>query len=247
VPSGTSPVMISVPNPAEVAARFRPRAPVLPQRSPSAPPCGWRDDLTFPLKDRHFYLDTGIFHSLAGVDQDVRRRIVPFIDKHERNETVFREVMTQTAEPLYTLRLEIWKMAQDREREACSLKVDHAAIETIRSELIADSQLRHPHSQHGTASRDRHGGEAQLIHAAELHSPKGALMSNDAGASAVASKHGVFSAHFVHLVRAAVRGGLPVDDALSAARGGLEVSKLAAKEKARTCREAWLTESGEGQ
>lgn len=239
--------MTSVPNPVQVAARFRRRVAVLPQRLPSPLTHGWRDDLSLPLKDRHFYLDTGIFHSLAGVDEGVRDKIVPFIDQHERNATILSEVLTQTSEPLYTLRLAIWKVAQDCAREECSLSRKHAVIETIRSELIADSQLRHPHAPQSANSRDKHGGEAELIHVAELHSPKGALICNDAGASAVANKHGVSSVHFVHLVRAAVRAGLPVDDALNAAHGGLAVSQIAANETARTCCESWLAQSGEGQ
>jgi hypothetical protein len=239
--------MTSVPTPAEVAAKFSSRAPVLPQQGASLLPSGWRDDLSLPLNDRHFYLDTGIFHSLAGVDGDVRKRVLPFIDQHERNATILSEVLTQSAEPLYSLRISIWKMTQDCGRDACSLKSEHALIETIRSELIADSQLRHPHSQEDTRSRDKHGGEAELIHVAELHSPKAALMCNDAGASAVGAKHGVASVHFAHLVRAVVRTGFPVDDALSAAHAGLAVSRLAAKEKARTCCVSWLSQSADGQ
>lgn len=234
--------MTSVPNPAQVAARFRPRPAVLPKRRPPLPH-GWRDDISLPPKDRHFYLDTGIFHSIAGVDEGVRERIVPLIDQHERNAAILSEVLTQTDEPLYTLRLDIWKMTDDCARGECSLRKNHADVETIRSELIADSQLRHPHAPSSTNSRDKHGGEAELIHVAELHAPKGVIICNDAGASAVANNHGVPSVHFVHLVRAAVQAGLPVTEALAAAHAGLAVSKLAAKEKARTCCGSWLGQS----
>lgn len=196
--------------------------------------------MTLPLLERHFYLDTGIFHSLAGVDEDVRGTLLPFLAHHERNDTIRREVLTQQQEPLYSVRLDILKLAQEHERRACNLPEGLNSVETIRNELIADSQLRHPNSA-GSASHRDHGGEAELIHLAERHEPKGVLACNDAGASAVARKHGLASFHFLHLVRAAVAGGLSPDDGLAAATDGLKVSGLAATEKSRTCNSEWLS------
>ncbi len=185
-------------------------------------------------------MDTGIFHSLAGVDEEVRGTLLTYVDQHERNDTIRMEVLTQKVEPLYTLRLDVLKLAQECERRTCRLPEGLNSIETIRNELIADAQLRHPDSPGSTHHRD-HGGEAELIHLAERHEPKGALACNDAGASAVAKKHAVDSFHFVHMVRAAVADGLSAVEGLAAVTEGLKVSKLAAVEKSRTCNQNWLT------
>lgn len=233
-------MVTGIPSPADVAARFSRRRTVPPLRTGQPSPPGWTDELALPLSDRHFYLDTGIFHSLAGVDESVRDTLLAYVDQHEHNDTILREVLTQQLEPLYSLRLDILKLTQERERRACRLSGDLNSIETIRNELIADAQLRHPNKTVSPSRRD-HGGEAELIHLAERHEPKGALASNDAGASAVAKKHNVESFHFVHLVRAAVVNGLLAADGLTVAQKGLKVSKLAAAEKARTCNHNWLT------
>ncbi len=233
--------MTQVPNPAQVAGRFRPRSASIPQRKPTLAPHGWRDDLPLPFEDRHFYLDTGIYHGLAGIDQATREKVAPFIDQHEYNATILSEVLTQSAEPLNSLRLTIWKIAQDCASDACELSRTHSAIESIRDELIADAQIRHPNAPQTGNARAKHGGEAELIHLAELHEPAAAIICNDGGASAIAKKHGVDSLHFLHLVRAAVGAGLAVEDALSAAQNGLAVSSLPTREKAKTCCESWLT------
>lgn len=232
--------MTEIPTPGDTAARFGTRKPAPPPRPPQPSPPGWTDDLVLPLSDRHFYLDTGIYHGLAGADDAVRDTLFTYVDGHEHNNTIRDEVLTQQAEPLYSLRLDMLKLAQGCERRACRLPDDLNAIETIRNELIADAQLRHPQAS-SSRSRRNHGGEAELIHLAELHEPTGALACNDAGASAVAKKHGVESFHFVHVVRAAVTGGLSAADGLTAAQDGLSVSGLAAAEKLRTCNKEWLT------
>lgn len=234
--------LAETPTPGDVAARFGTKRPAPPPRPPQPSPPGWTDDLVLPLTDRHFYLDTGMFHSLAGVDEEVREVLLPHIDHHEHNDAIREEVLTQQAEPLYSLRLVILKLAQEQERRSCGLPQNLKHIETIRNELIADAQLRHPQaSSSPSPSRRRHGGEAELIYLAELHEPTGALACNDAGASAVAKKHGVESFHFVHVVRAAVAKGLSPADGLTAARDGIKVSQLAAAEKSRTCNQEWLT------
>lgn len=233
--------MTEIPTPADLAPRFGRSRPVSqPRRRPQPSPTGWTDELALPLSDRHFYLDTGIFHSLAGVDEEVRGTLLTYVDQHERNDTIRMEVLTQKVEPLYTLRLDVLKLAQECERRACRLPEGLNSIETIRNELIADAQLRHPGSPGSTHHRD-HGGEAELIHLAERHEPKGALACNDAGASAVAKKHAVDSFHFVHIVRAAVADGLSAVEGLAAVTEGLKVSKLSAAEKSRTCNQNWLT------
>lgn len=232
--------MTEIPTPGDIAARFGTRKPAPPPRPPQPSPPGWTDDLVLPLSDRHFYLDTGIYHGLAGADDAVRDTLFTYVDGHEHNNTIRDEVLTQRDEPLYSLRLTVLQLAKKCERRECSLPQDLTAIETIRNELIADSQLRHPGAPSSLSRRD-HGGEAELIHLAELHEPTGALACNDAGASAVAKKHGVESFHFVHVVRAAVAGGLSAADGLTAAQEGLKVSGLAAAEKLRTCNQEWLT------
>lgn len=234
--------MTSVPSPAQLAGRFQRRQPALPRHPATAPlPTGWDDALDFPIDDRHFYLDTGIYHSLAGVNGATRTALAALISGHERNATIRTEVLTQKDEPLYSMRVEILGIASQHERRECSLPSRLAAIETIRSELMADSQIRHRTIQQTSTRRDQHGGEAELIHLAELHSPAGSLLCNDAGASAIGLKHGISSAHFVHMLRAAVRAAaITPDDALKAGEDGLSVSKLASREKARTCCEAWL-------
>ncbi|MEZ5086637.1 MAG: hypothetical protein R2722_10410 [Tessaracoccus sp.] len=233
--------MTEIPTPADLAPRFGRGKPVSPpRRRPQPAPTGWTDELALPISDRHFYLDTGIFHSLAGVDEEVRGTLLTYVDQHEHNDTIRTEVLTQRSEPLYTLRLDVLKLAQGCERRACRLPEGLNSVETIRNELIADAQLRHPDGGPSSNRRD-HGGEAELIHLAERHEPKGALACNDAGASAVAKKHAVESFHFAHIVRAAVADGLSAADGLAAVTDGLKVSKLAAAEKSRTCNQNWLT------
>lgn len=131
--------MAEIPTPGDILAKFGTPKPASLPRPPRPLPHGWTDDLALPLLDRHFYLDTGIFHSLAGVDEKVRGVLLPRIDQHEHNDSIRDEVLTQHAEPLYSLRLEILTLVKSHERRDCSLQDSLQSIETIRNELITDS------------------------------------------------------------------------------------------------------------
>lgn len=118
---------------------------------------------------------------------------------------------------------------------------DIGDIESIRNELIADAQQRHPHTKQIRSARAKHGGEAELIHLSEKHDPLAVLVCNDAGASAVGARHGLYSIHFVHVLRAAVRAGrITVIEAVDAAREGLSESGLESHERSRTEGAEWL-------
>ncbi len=238
--------MSHTPSPSTVAARFGRRLPAV-SVSPSAgvpDPAGWDDAVVIPFQE-HFYVDTGIFHSLACSLKVLGLALLPLFRGHERNATIGAEVRTQARTTTLAAVSAMLLPAMDRiASPPCDLGLDLAAIETIRSELIADTQLRKRYLAQDPDARVKHGGEAELIHLAGLHQPPARIVSNDAGASAVARKRGLSTIHFLHILRAAVSSGIATcDEALDAAREGLSESGLEASERARAERADWMKTS----
>ena len=190
----------------------------------------------------HTFLDTGIYHSIADTFTVVGAKLVPLFEGHEPNATIASEVLTQRDGSLPRMRANLVPVLDRLARERCDVQVDAREIGAIRDELIADAQLRHATLVTSQRSRDKHGGEAELIHVAARHTPNGTVATNDAGASAIAAKRGVASVHFLHVLRAAVSvGTLSVEEALLAVEEGFRTSGLAARELQRTANQAWLT------
>lgn len=89
--------MTEIPTPAIIGARFRRRPPAVPPpRLPRLMQAGWSDDIALPMEE-HFYLDTGIFHSLASSFKVVGLRLVELVVGHEENATISAEVRTQSS------------------------------------------------------------------------------------------------------------------------------------------------------
>lgn len=235
--------MSQAPNPATVAARFgrRPLSARTLSEVGSPQPAGWDDSVAMPIQE-HFYVDTGIFHSLACSMKVLGLALLPVLQSHERNDSISAEARTQASSTTLSAMIAMLLPAMEGiARLPCAIATDLGKIETIRSELISDAQQRHHHLAQNLDGRVRHGGEAELIHLAEGHEPTARLISNDAGASAVARVHGVATVHFLHVLRAAVAGSLvTVDEALSAARDGFSESGLATSERRRTECSDWL-------
>jgi len=236
-------VVTGNPNPAIIAARFGRRAPAIPvPQRPQVQPAGWNDAISLPMQE-HFYLDTGIFHSLASSIKVVGLSLVTLLKGHEENEAISSEVRTQKrgttlADMAPMLLPAMTKVA----RLPCDIAQDLDEIESIRNELLADAQQRHPEVEHDLSTRMSHGGEAELIHLAQNHDPRAVLVCNDTGASAVGAVRGLASIHFLHVLRAAVRAGtVTVDESLEAAKEGLSESGLEGRERRRTECEEWLS------
>jgi len=234
------------PTPADMPkrARFAAVATGSIARTRAAPaPTGWADHLPLPPgSGPHTFLDTGIYHSIADSFAVVGAKLVPMLDGHEPNATIASEVRSQREGSLPSVRDHLLPVLESRARGRCEIQVDAREVGAIRDELIADAQLRHVALVTDQRSRDKHGGEAELIHMASRHTPAGTLATNDAGASAVAAKRGVASIHFGHVVRAAVRArALSLEEALRAVEEGLRTSGLATRERRRTGNQTWLT------
>lgn len=232
-----------VPSPATFAARFGRQKPSLPRvaRPVLCLPTGW-DDLAERPEGEHFYLDTGIFHSLACAYKVTGPLLMPLLYGHEPNETILAEVRTQRSTTTLSKAVpRLLPALAKQSREPCALPVDMGQIESIRDELMADAQVRHPDKPTDPASRTEHGGEAELIHLAEEHTPPALIWCNDAGASAVARVHGVASIHFLHVLRSAVAQAIiSTEDAFSAARDGFSESGLSNVERGRTETRVWI-------
>lgn len=194
---------------------------------------------------RHFFLDTGLYHSLACTLSLIGTSGLDVLRGHEANATIDAEVARQrTGTSLGATAQMLVPAMRNLARDACDLARDTAEVETIRNELLADSRLRHPDAEITPSTAAGHAGEAELIHLAGKHAPTSVIFCNDAGASAVARRRQVSSAHFLHVVRAVVKTGLvEVEDAVGVAEAGLSESGLQAAERARTLNEAWLTGS----
>jgi len=232
--------MSKLPTPKDLAPRFRRRPIKLSQRqNPWAP--GWNDGLSLPMEE-HFYLDTGIYHSIACSVKVINYALVKIVKGHEANSTISNEVRTQRSDTTLSLmKDELLPRLNSVAKTPCDFIIDIDKIEDIRNELIADAQQRHPNSKQSRSARAKHGGEAELIHLAEQHDPPARLICNDAGASAVGARHGLSSMHFLHLLRAAVRAEfISVDEALIAAEKGLSESGLERRERSRTEHAQWL-------
>lgn len=231
--------MTGTPTPLDLA-KFAARPANIAKPTPVPSPTGWTDGdcLTWPLSNRHHFLDTGIYHSLAALTQDEYAQVLAAASPHEENATITEEVLTQNAEPLRSRRIEIGNAASVESRRACSLAVDTKRLTRIRNQLIAEAQLRRPADP---IDKSKHGGEAELILLALQHEPAAVLTTNDAGASAVAKKNAVPSCHFGHLARLLVAHGYTPEEALSLARRAFTTSKLNSAESQRTLNLAWFT------
>jgi len=205
-------------------------------------PTGWVDNLPLPpAGERHMFLDTGIYHSLADSAAAVRPRLVPLLEGHEPNKTIAWEVRTQRHGALPSVSSDLLALLDSRARPGCRIQVPTKEVGAVRDELIADAQSRHGRLVSAQTARDAHGGEAELIYVASQHTPEGTVATNDAGASAVGARRDVASIHFVHVLRAAVAAGvLSIDEALRAADDGLQTAGLAVAERRRTANRDWL-------
>jgi hypothetical protein len=234
--------MTDGPSPATIAARFGRRPPAIPaSQAPRPAPTGWDDTINLPMEE-HFYLDTGILHSLACSFKVIGLDLVTLLRDHEENSTILIEATTQDRRStLASMSVMLLAALTQVARQPCPIRTEMDEVETIRNELVTDAQQRHPDTRQGSLARAKHGGEAELIHLARRHGPPAVLVSNDAGASAVAAKRGLASIHFLHILRGAVRiGTITVDQSLQAAKEGLSESGLEARERARTERAHWL-------
>lgn len=230
----------SPPNPLRFSRTFR-VVPPPPSTNVPIAPTTWSDAITFPM-DRHFFVDTGIFHSIACSIKSLGFKLLAVIQDHELSEEILNEVLTQRANmTLSKMSGLLIPMLRGSAQPLCAIsQEDLGEIETIRNELIADAQRRRRAISSNSAN-DKHSGEAVLIYYAAHHSPPAHLVSNDAGANAVGARHNVASIHFLHLLRFAVRNKvISVDEALAASQEGFSESGLSTIERTRTENRSWL-------